>query len=397
MRFPVAGGSPTTVISTGLSSPMGLLFRSATRLLIADAVRPGLEYLLTARPGLDRWCCPRRRRRGPCSLRWPGRTPQRRRLRSHDVVLSSRSCVTPLVAPGARASRAEGSVWSGSNLLVASADASGDLLRPPAADGRARVGSRGPSPRIAFSPDGHRCCGQLRGERRRPHDVATGALLLTFGSVLAFLPIDLAYGPDGKRYVACLGAAAEPDRPGRVESLGASYSRLRWPAVSQACLRTDGDLYVSPAPEILRSRRERRLAGCSLTRRATAGCNHPRPRLHHGRLYVRRTSRAREFRPSTRHGLIRLAFVRAAPRAQRTDRVGLGPDGRLYVPSTTTHRSALHGLRSLRWRFRLVGYGVWRPVGSRLPPNAGVLAPRSRQPTPRSRSRSRPRPAQWLA
>ena len=158
VRFPIAGGAATTVIGTGLSMPKGILFRSATQLLIADCGSDRvLEYVLSAGVwGFSRVVLPASAGvNEPCGLALaPDGRLSVTGCASNDVVLVDLTtlAVTPLVAPGASGLGVPNSVvWSGSTLLVASAN-SNDVIYFDSAGAR-RVCARG----------------HLDGPRRRHH------------------------------------------------------------------------------------------------------------------------------------------------------------------------------------------------------------------------------------
>jgi WD40 repeat protein len=216
VRFPTAGGAGTTVISTGLNEPDGILFRSATQMLIADSgSQRVLEYTLSGGVwGFTRVVLPASSGvLEPCGL---ALAPDGRLTvtgcSSNDVVLVDLTtlAVTPLVAPGAGGLGApKGAVWSGSTLLVSSANAN-DVIYYNSSGSPTGVRARGVSTTldagIAFSPNGSRVLivSSIENEIVE-HDVVTGGLLRRFGSVCTFLPVDVVYGPDGLGYVACQG------------------------------------------------------------------------------------------------------------------------------------------------------------------------------------------------
>ena len=216
VRFPIAGGSGTSVISTGLSQPKAILFRSATLMLIADCgsdrvleyqlsggVWTFLRVVLPASAGVI----------DPCSL---ALAPDGRLtvtgLSSNNAVLVDLTtlAVTTLITPGGGGLAAPTDVlWSGSTLLVASANAN-DVIYFSSTGTPTGVRARGISTAldagITFRSDGQRLLivSSLENDVVE-HDAATGALLRTFGAVCGFIPIDVAYGPDGKIHVACQG------------------------------------------------------------------------------------------------------------------------------------------------------------------------------------------------
>ena len=176
---------------------------------------------------------------------------------SHDVVLVDLTtlAVTPLVAPGTGGLGVPmGAVWSGSTLLVASANAN-DVIYFDSTGHPTGVRARGVSTAldagIAFSPDGQRLLivSSLENEVVE-HDAVSGELLRTFGAVCGFLPVDVAYGPDGRIYVACSGddGISRID-PATGQSLGAFVLGGSGGLFSPRSLAfgPDGHLYVSSA------------------------------------------------------------------------------------------------------------------------------------------------------
>ncbi len=216
VRFPAGGGAATTVISSGLSEPAGVLFRSATQMLIADSgSHRVLEYVLSggswvflrvvlpASSGVLE----------PCGLALaPDGRLSVAGCSSDDVVSVDLTtlAVTPLVAPGAAGLGAPKDLaWSGSTLLVASANANAVIYYNSAGSPtgvRARGVSTALDAGIAFSPNVQRLLiVSLLENEVVEHDAVTGGLLRSFGGVCGFFPVDVAYGPDGRGYVACSG------------------------------------------------------------------------------------------------------------------------------------------------------------------------------------------------
>jgi DNA-binding beta-propeller fold protein YncE len=176
---------------------------------------------------------------------------------SDDVVLVDLSTlvVTPLVASGAAGLGAPKSlVWSGSTLLVASANANAVIYYDSTGNPtgvRARGVSTTLDSGIAFSPDGQRLLiVSSIGNRVVEHDPVSGSLLRTFGGVCGFLPTDAAYGPDGRIYVACAGDNGISRIDATTgQSLGSFVLASSGGLFSPRSLAfgPDGDLYVSSA------------------------------------------------------------------------------------------------------------------------------------------------------
>jgi DNA-binding beta-propeller fold protein YncE len=261
VRFPTAGGAATTVISSGLDEPDGILFRSATQMLIADSgSNRVLEYTLSG--GV--WSFTRAVLAAssgvlePCGL---ALAPDGRLTvtgcSSNDVVLVDLTtlAVTPLVAAGAGGLGApKGAAWSGSTLLVSSANAN-DVIYYDSSGHPTGVRARGVSSvldaGIALSPNGSKLLiVSSLGNEVLEHDAVTGGLLRRFGSVCNFLPVDVAYGPDGLGYVACQGddSIARID-PNTGASLGPFVLAGTGGLFSPRSLAfgPDQDLYVSSA------------------------------------------------------------------------------------------------------------------------------------------------------
>lgn len=267
VRFPTGGGSGTSVISTGLSAPMGLLFRSATRLLIADSgSQRVLEYLLSGGTwSFDRVVLPASAGVvSPCGLALgPDGRLTVTGCDSDDVVQVDLDtlAVTPLVAAGAGGlTGPQDAEWSGSTLLVASAAANA-VLYYDAAGNPTGVAARGLSPVLdggfAFSPDGQKLyLTSFSDNEVLEHDATSGTRLRSFVGACLFLPIDVTFGPDAKLYVACFG----DNSIGRIDpatglGLGSFVLGGSGGLVNPRGLAfgPDGDLYVSSGSgEILR-------------------------------------------------------------------------------------------------------------------------------------------------
>jgi DNA-binding beta-propeller fold protein YncE len=352
VRFPAGGGSGTTVIGAGLASPTRILFRSATRMLIADAgSNRVLEYLqsggnwvfdrvvLPASAGVVEPCGLALAPDGRLSVSGCG---------SNDVVQVDLTtlAVTPLVAPGAAGLTAPKDLaWSGSTLLVGSAvanaviyfDASGIPTGVRAA-GTSAVLDGG----MALSSDGQRLLVASFGDDDVvEHDASSGVLLRSFGSVCGFLPLDLDYGPDGKIYVACFGdnGVSRID-PATGASLGAFVLGGSGGLANPRSLAfgPDGNLYVSSATgEVLAYDGA---TGVFVGAFVDPGGNGGGPvdpyglAFHQGRLYVASffPSEVKEFDATT--GAFLATFVPsgsgglAGPTA-----LAFGADGDLYVTS----------------------------------------------------------------
>ncbi len=265
IRYPVAGGPGTTVIGSGLSAPTGIVFVSPTLLLVADTGSDRvLEYedvggswglsrvVLTASSGVG----------DPCGLALSASGLSVTGCASNDVVEVDLAtlAVAPLVAPGAGGLAApKDAAWQGATLLVASGVANA-VLYFDAAGQPTGVAARGVSTQLdggfAFSDDGTRLAVASFSEGDVvEYDADSGALLRTVGNV-CFLPTDVAYGPDGDLFVACLGG----NEVQRVDAatgavvgafvLGGSGGLV---APRSLAFGPDDDLYVASASgEILR-------------------------------------------------------------------------------------------------------------------------------------------------
>jgi len=214
VRFPAGGGAGTTVIS-GLAGPRGIAFASPTRLFVADT---GTDRVLEYDESGGSWSFDRvvlAASAGvvdPCGLALsPGGALTVTGCLSNDVVEVDLDtlAVTTLVEPGtAGLAGPKDAEWSGNTLLVASALANA-VLYFDAAGEPTGVAARGVSTQLdagfAFSDDGARLAVASFAEGDVVElDADSGAVLRSIGSV-CFLPTDVAYGPGGDLFVACLG------------------------------------------------------------------------------------------------------------------------------------------------------------------------------------------------
>lgn len=351
VRFPVAGGSGTTVIGSGLASPRGIVFRSPTRMLLADSgSNRVLEYLLSAGSWvLDRVVLPASAGvLEPCGLALaPDGSLSVSGCSSHDVVsvdLTSLA-VTPLVAPGAAGlATPKDLAWSGSTLLVASAVANA-VIYFDASGSPSGVAARGVSAvldgGITLSPDGVRLLVASASDGDVvEHDVASGALLRTFGNVCGFFPFDVAYGPDGGIYVTCLGDnGVRRIDPGTGTSnsfvLGGSGGLTNPRGLA---FGPDGNLYVSSSSgDVLRYDGA---TGAFLGTFVDSGGNGGGPvdpyglAFHAGRLYVASffPSEVKAFDAAS--GAFVSTFVPSGSGGlSGPTALAFGPDGALYVTS----------------------------------------------------------------
>ncbi len=352
VRFPTGGGAATTVISSGLSQPTGILLRSATQMLIADSGSDRvLEYVLSG----GNWVFSRvvlpasSSVQEPCGL---ALAPDGRLTvtgcSSDDVVLVDLTtlAVTPLVAPGAAGLGVpKDAVWSGSTLLVASANANAVSYYNSAGSPtgvRARGDSTTLDAGIAFSPDTQKLLivSSLENEVVE-HDAISGALLRSFGAVCNFLPIDIAFGPDGRGYIACSG----DDSISRIDlttgqSLGPFVVSGTGGLFSPRSLAfgPDQDLYVSSATgEVLRYDGA---TGSFLGVFVDTGGNGGGPvdpyglAFHEGKLYVASyfPSEVKAFNAAT--GAFHSTFVSSgAGGLSGPTALAFGPGGDLFVTS----------------------------------------------------------------
>jgi DNA-binding beta-propeller fold protein YncE len=220
VRFPAAGGSGTTVIGAGLNHPADLVFRSATRLLVADTGTDRvLEYLNSGGSwSFDRVVLPASAGvQDPCSLAIsPAGALTVGGCLSNDVVLVDLTtlAVTPLIAPGAGGlASPKDLAWSGSTLLVANPVANA-VVYYDASGAPTGVRAQGISPAldggIALSADESRVAiASLSGDELLEYAAATGTVLRRIGAVCGGqFPSDVAYGPGGDLFATCFGASS---------------------------------------------------------------------------------------------------------------------------------------------------------------------------------------------
>jgi WD40 repeat protein len=266
---------------------------------------------------------------------------------SHDVVLVDLTtlAVTPLVAPGAGALGApKDAAWSGSTLLVASANANA-VIYFDAAGSPTGVRARGISTvldaGITFSPDGARLLivSSLENEVVE-HDAVSGALLRSFGAVCGFLPVDVTYGPDGLIYVAGAGDdGISRVNPVTGQSLGAFVLGGTGGLFSPRSLTfgPDGNLYVSSASgDVLEYDGDGTFLGVFVDQTGNGGgpVDPYGLAFHQGRLYVASNfpSEVKAFDATT--GAFVSTFVASgAGGLSGPTALAFGPGGDLYVTS----------------------------------------------------------------
>ena len=218
MRYTTSGGSPTAIIS-GLSLPCAILFRSSTDMVFSDLGSDRvLEYtfngsawvfnrvVLPATAGVD----------GPCGLALgpDGRLTVSGRFSDNVVAVDLTTlAVSTIVAAGAGGlNNAKDVAWSGSTLLVASL-ATNSIIYFTSAGTPTGVVARGISAPadsgMTFSTGGNLLVGSAGDNDLVEYAGQTGAVVRKFFDACPTSlasPADVAYGPDGKVYVACTGS-----------------------------------------------------------------------------------------------------------------------------------------------------------------------------------------------
>jgi len=218
VRFPVAGGSDTIVIGSGLDEPTDLAFRSSTRLLVADTGSDRvLEYLLSGDSwDFDRVVLPASAGvEAPCALAMaPDAALTVAGCLSNDVVRVDLATldVTELVAPGsAGLASPKDLAWSATTLFAANPIANAIVYYDAtgAPTGVHALGVTSPlDGGLALSADGARVAvASLSGDEVIEHDAVSGARLhRRSGACAGLFPSDVAYGPGGDFFVTCFGA-----------------------------------------------------------------------------------------------------------------------------------------------------------------------------------------------
>ena len=215
MRFPISGGPGSSVVGTGLAGPRGLVFRSPTRMLVADTGSDRVLEFVEASGSwsFDRVVVPATSGVGdPCGLAIaPDTTLSVTGCATNDVVQVDLGtlAISPGIAPGAGGlGSPKDAAWSGSTLLVASG-LTNQIVYFDASGEPNGIVARGQTTQLdagfGFSADGARLAVASTAEGDVVElDAETGALLRIFNNA-CFLPMDVAYGPGADLYVACLG------------------------------------------------------------------------------------------------------------------------------------------------------------------------------------------------
>ncbi len=215
-RVPVYGGSGTNVISTGLSSPAGILFRSPTDMLVADSGTDRvLEYLfngsswvfdrvvLAGGSGVD----------GPMGLALApdGKLTVAGQFSNNVVAIDLTTlAVTTLVSPGGGGlSTPQSLVWNGSTLLVSSLSTNAIIYYDSAGTptGTLARGISTPADSgMTFTAAGNLVVGSQPGNDVVEYSGLIGTDVRKFldacPTSLAF-PFDEVIGSDGNLYVSC--------------------------------------------------------------------------------------------------------------------------------------------------------------------------------------------------
>jgi DNA-binding beta-propeller fold protein YncE len=230
VRFPLAGGSGTTVVE-GLLSPAGIVFRSATQMLVAES---GADRVLEYRDDGGGWVFDREVLPASAGVDGPfglalapdGRLTVSGSL-SNDVVavdLGTLAVATLVPAGGGGLAVAGEVAWSGGALLVASRTSNAVLyfdehgtplgtaargISPPADTG------------LAFSPAGNPIVGSASFNDLVEYDALTGSIVRTLFNAcpISFThPVDVSVDAAGDVYVTC----GSSDGVRRFDALGNS-------------------------------------------------------------------------------------------------------------------------------------------------------------------------------
>jgi DNA-binding beta-propeller fold protein YncE len=218
VRFPAAGGAGAIAIGSGLHGPSDLVFRSATRLLVADTGTDRvLEYLNSG----GSWIFDRVVLSGssgvgdPCALAIaPSGALTVAGCASNDVVLVDLAtlAVTTLIAPGSGGlASPKDLVWSGSTMLLVANPIANAIVYYDAAGQPTGTRAQGITPPLdggfALSGDESRlAAASSAGDAVLEFDAATSTPLRRFGGVCAGLfASDVAYANGGDLFVSCSG------------------------------------------------------------------------------------------------------------------------------------------------------------------------------------------------
>jgi DNA-binding beta-propeller fold protein YncE len=352
VRFPTGGGPVTTVVSSGLSDPRGIVFRSATRFLVADA---GSDRVLEYQDLAGTWSFDRvvlAASAGvvdPCGLAIaPDASLTVTGCGSHHAVrvdLTSLA-VTTLVAPGAGGlSSPKDAVWSGDTLFVASAVANAVIYFDTAGEptgARAQGETTHYDGGVGLSSDDARLAiTSLTDNAVVELDAESGAVLRTFFGVCGFFPNDVTYGLGDDLFVSCLDGNSVVRIDGASgANLGAFVSPSSGGLIAPRGLRfgPGGDLFVSSGTgEVLRYDG---VSGGFVGVFVDAGGNGSGPLDPYGMafgvgsLYVASlfTDEVKRFDPAT-GAFVATTVPSGSGGLDAPTALAIGPDGDLYVAS----------------------------------------------------------------